>query len=91
MKPPLFLGIDLGTSATKMGLVTPDGDVVATHAEANTVESPRPGWMEMRPEAWWEGLCRGIPALCQKAKLAPEAIATVRGVGFRLVDCTSAS
>ena len=82
MKTPLLLGIDLGTSATKMGLVAPDGTVVATHAEPNTVESPHPGWMEMRPEDWWAGLCRGIPLLCGEAKVRAESIA---GLAFSVL------
>lgn len=82
MPQVLFLGIDLGTSATKMGLVALDGKVVAEHSEPNRVESPHPGWMEMQPEEWWAGLCRGIPTLCRKAGVDAKAIG---GVAFSVL------
>jgi len=49
----LFCGLDVGTSGVKAILVAPDGDVVASATTPLTMSTPRPGWAEQDPEAWW--------------------------------------
>ena len=50
---PLLLGIDIGTSACKAALFTPDGVVVAQEAAGYDVLYPHPGWAEQNPDDWW--------------------------------------
>ena len=49
-----LLGIDVGTSATKALLLTPDGHVAGSARASCEVGTPRPGWSEQHPAAWWE-------------------------------------
>ncbi|AHG92041.1 xylulokinase [Gemmatirosa kalamazoonensis] len=50
----LFLGLDVGTSGVKAILVAPGGDVVASATTPLRMSTPRPGWAEQDPEAWWQ-------------------------------------
>src|SRR3954454_23042079 len=47
------VGIDVGTSGTKGVLVAEDGRVLARRTLPYPLLTPRPGWTEQDPEAWW--------------------------------------
>ena len=53
MADSLFLGLDVGTSGVKALLVAPSGEVTRSATAPLTLETPRPGWAEQDPEAWW--------------------------------------
>ncbi len=58
-RQPVVLGIDVGTTETKAGLVTLDGRLVAlARASHPLVPGPAPGVAEQDPEAWWAAVCR---------------------------------
>ena len=48
-----YIGIDLGTSGVKILLVDADGKIRNEVSEQYEVQTPRPGWTEQDPEAWW--------------------------------------
>lgn len=54
MSAPLYLGIDVGTSGIKVLLVNAGGDIEATSVAPLTMATPRPGWAEQDPDAWWQ-------------------------------------
>jgi xylulokinase len=49
----LCIGLDVGTSGVKGVVVAADGNVVASAAADYPLLTPRPGWTEQEPEAWW--------------------------------------
>jgi xylulokinase len=52
-----FLGIDLGSTRTKVGLLTADGEPLGFGRAAHTMDvDPTTGRAEQDPEAWWAGL-----------------------------------
>ncbi|MAF09083.1 hypothetical protein CMK11_01425 [Candidatus Poribacteria bacterium] len=51
--PEYFLGIDLGTTATKVGLFDASGVRVALEQAVVPVERPAPDHVEQDPDAWW--------------------------------------
>lgn len=53
MAGPLFLGLDVGTSGVKALLLGDGGEVERSVTAPLTLETPRPGWAEQDPEAWW--------------------------------------
>lgn len=63
MSGPYLLGIDIGTSALKAALFTPDGRAHARAAEAYPVHRPRPGWAEQNPDDWWAAAMRAVRAV----------------------------
>ena len=54
MGNPHFLGLDVGTSGVKAVLVAIDGEVVASTTTPLAMSTPKPGWAEQDPDAWWE-------------------------------------
>ena len=68
-----FLGLDVGTSGVKAILVAASGDVVASATTPLTLGTPRPGWAEQDPEAWWAASVasvRGVLARAPGARVA---------------------
>ena len=49
----LLLGIDLGTSAVKVGLFDTRGNLLHWTRRAYPRHTPQPGWVEQEPEEWW--------------------------------------
>ena len=50
----VVLGVDIGTSSSKGVLAALDGTVLATAVRSHDVSRPRPGWVEMGAEVWWD-------------------------------------
>ncbi|MBD8045279.1 FGGY-family carbohydrate kinase [Arthrobacter sp. Sa2BUA2] len=48
------IGVDIGTSSSKGVLVSDDGTILATAVRTHEVSRPRPGWVEMGADEWWE-------------------------------------
>lgn len=57
MTRPAFLGIDLGTTRTKVGLLTAEGVPLGFGRAAHALNvDPTTGLAEQDPDAWWAGL-----------------------------------
>ena len=50
----LFIGVDLGSSSVKCAAVDHLGMVQAEAEVSYDFDCPRDGWLEVRPEKWWE-------------------------------------
>jgi xylulokinase len=75
----VFLGIDLGTTGLKVALVTEDGRMVGSDYCEYPIVSPRPGYAEQDPEAWWDGFV----CACQRLKSKhPVEFGGVVGIGI---------
>jgi xylulokinase len=60
-RPPVLLGIDLGTTRVKVGLITPSGRPLGIARAGYPIDTdPATGRAEQDPEAWWRGLARAI-------------------------------
>ncbi|MFA5256715.1 MAG: xylulokinase [Opitutales bacterium] len=55
-----FLGLDVGTSSTKVLLIDATGKVLASSAPEYAFRTPRPLWAEADPEDWWKATLEGI-------------------------------
>lgn len=49
-----YLGIDIGTSATKAVLCDDHGRVLVIASSPHSIQQPHAGWSEQRPEMWWD-------------------------------------
>jgi len=56
----LFLGLDLGTSAVKVGLFDTEGNLLRRARQAYPLYTPHPGWAEQEPEEWWAATCDAL-------------------------------
>ena len=63
------IGIDLGTSAVKLLLLSDEGKVVRTVSRSYPLEFPQPGWSQQNPEDWWNAILDGIPELLKGINL----------------------
>ena len=70
-----FLGIDVGTSAVKAILVSETGDLIGSAGAPLAMSTPRPGWAEQDPEAWWRAAASAVRALL--ARYPDQRIAAV--------------
>lgn len=73
----LYIGIDLGTSATKFLLVDEAGEVRNTVTKEYPLSFPQPGWSEQAPADWWTACLEGIPELLRGFDPSE-----VRGIGL---------
>ncbi len=60
-----FIGVDLGTSATKLLLMDEQGTIQKIVSRSYPLSMPRPGWSEQEPEAWIEAAFSGIRELTE--------------------------
>jgi len=77
----VVLGIDVGTSGTKVIAVSEVGEILASCTENYDMMVPAPGFAEQDPEAWWRATIlaiRSIVKQCEDQKTAFE----VAGIGF---------
>jgi xylulokinase len=72
-----LLGLDVGTSGVKGLLVATDGEVVASATTPLSLSSPRPGWAEQDPDAWWGASVASIRSICESRPKAH-----IAGVGI---------
>ena len=76
-----FLGIDLGTTRTKAGLIGSDGTALGFgRAEHAMSVDPAAGIAEQDPEAWWSGLRRAVGAALDAAEAKHGARPTPAGI-----------
>lgn len=76
---PILLGIDVGTSATKVIACDGHGRVLAAASEPHTLHCPRPGWSEQDPEEWWRATAGAVRRVLAAEGVRPDAVA---GVGL---------
>ena len=58
-----YIGIDLGTSAMKLMLVTESGEIVNSITKEYPLYFPHSGWSEQKPSDWWSACVEGIGEL----------------------------
>ena len=74
MSEPVLLGIDLGTTRTKVGLLSAAGEPIGFgRAEHATDIDPAVGRAEQDPEAWWAGLGVAVREAMSAAAQPPAA------------------
>ncbi|PYP98103.1 MAG: xylulokinase [Gemmatimonadetes bacterium] len=79
MAADLFLGLDVGTSSVKSILISVDGGVAAVATAPLSLDTPRPGWAEQDPEAWWDASRTVIRAVVDQRPNARVAAVGVSG------------
>lgn len=77
MKSGYLLGIDIGTTGTKILLIDVIGAIVAEVNRTATLVSPQATWAEEDPLEWWGNVCSGIPECLEKGNVTPDEILAV--------------
>jgi xylulokinase len=55
-----LLGLDIGSSSVKAGILGLNGRVVAASSHNYPTQEPQPGFKEQHPQLWWEAVVRAI-------------------------------
>jgi xylulokinase len=75
----MYLSIDVGTTGIKVALIRESGSILACEHNGYPVLSPKPGYAEQDPVAWWQGLIAG----CQQLReTCPQEFSKILGVGI---------
>jgi xylulokinase len=77
----LVLGIDVGSTSTKVVLAEPSSEVLAQASAPVELSSPHPGWAQADPAQWWRNVCSLVPEVLGSAGGA-EDIAAVACTGM---------
>ncbi len=72
-----FIGVDLGTSAVKLLLMTENGTVEKIVSKEYPISFPKPGWSEQNPTDWWEQSVAGLKELTASVDKS-----RIRGISF---------
>lgn len=62
-----LLGIDLGTSSVKAVVIDENGAVLGSGMHEYPILTPRVGWAEQEPEAWWRATTIAVQEATTKA------------------------
>jgi xylulokinase len=75
-----YLSLDIGTTGTKVALVAAeDGRTISDAYSEYPIDTPRPGFAEQDPQAWWDGVLSGCVSL---RETHPGEMAAIRAVGL---------
>ncbi|KAJ49465.1 xylulokinase [Clostridium tetanomorphum] len=74
-----LLGIDIGTSGTKTVLFDGYGNTISTSTEEYELYQPKAGWVEQRPEDWWQATVKSIKDVIRKSGVNSKDI---KGIGL---------
>ncbi|MBM4074755.1 MAG: xylulokinase, partial [Planctomycetes bacterium] len=75
----VFLGIDIGTSATKTLAMKEDGTILSSATAEYPLMSPKPGWSEQNPEDWWDATIETTKKVLKAGKIKADDVA---GIGL---------
>jgi len=83
----LLLGIDIGTSSTKVSVIDATTQKSVASAQYPDIEAPilalKSGWAEQSPEMWWEQVQQAL-AICNKTgKYNPKDIGAI-GIAYQM-------
>ncbi|MCE9583474.1 MAG: xylulokinase [Planctomycetes bacterium] len=74
---PVFLGIDVSTTATKALLIDAAGAVLGVASSEYAFESPHPLWSEQHPDLWWTAACASVRKVLAATGVDPASIAAI--------------
>ncbi len=73
-----LLGIDIGTSGTKVLVWDPENRRILGEATGeHTLQTPQPGWAEQCPGEWWKATCDATRRAMATAKITGDDVAAV--------------
>ena len=55
-----LLGIDVGTSSVKVGLVSTEGKLTRMTSREYALVTPHPHWCEIDPQVYWDCICSAV-------------------------------
>jgi FGGY-family pentulose kinase len=84
-RPPLLLGLDVGTQSLRAALIDAHGRTVSVGVAPIETTYPRPTWAEQNPIGWWSAACEAVRLALAPHDVEPGQIA---GIGLDCTACT---
>ncbi len=75
----VMIGIDVATTGAKALVCDEAGKILAVAINSYPLNSPRPGWSEQNPEAWWQATIKSISRALDESEVDPGEVA---GIGI---------
>lgn len=69
-----FLGIDAGTTSIKGALFNEKGEMLAVSRVEYSLSTPRPDWVELDPDLYWQALCQVVRDITARPGIDPRSI-----------------
>jgi len=85
MQKKYLMGIDIGSSNTKLMICDERCNLVFNELEENEIIIPKQGWVEYDPNEWWNKIKKLLKNSLKKTKINPLAIA---GIGISSLGAT---
>jgi xylulokinase len=85
MAASYFLGIDIGTSSTKVGLWRADGTLITRASASYTLQRPHPTWADIPAADWWQATCETVQQVTREVDATEIGGVGVDGLGWALV------
>ncbi len=82
-RPPLLLGLDVGTQSLRAALIDAHGRTVSVGVAPIETTYPRPTWAEQQPIAWWSAAGDAVRLALAHDDIEPGQIAAIG------LDCTA--
>lgn len=73
-----LLGIDVGTTGTKILLFQSDGKLIGQAYRPYGMDNPRVGWSEQDADDWWDAVVATVREVCDQ----PETAKAVKGISL---------
>ncbi len=74
-----YLSLDIGTTGTKVALVSADGRTIRDAYAEYPINAPQPGFAEQDSDAWWNAVVSGCRALRESN---PDEMASLVAIGI---------
>jgi len=81
MNRKCLLGIDIGTSGSKMSIFSLDGKVIATTTKVYQTYRPKPAYVEQDAGEWWDAVCEGIQEMIANQPISSDEISAIGVAG----------
>lgn len=72
-----ILSLDLGTTAIKVALFNNKGDIVALSRKEYSLLTPKPQYVELEVEKYWDAFKEGLNEVMKKVKIDKKGIAAI--------------
>jgi len=78
-----LVGIDVGTTSTRVAIYGVDGTLYSAGHSTHEASHPKPGWAEQDAHLWWRNLCQASLSAFSRFKLPRNSIKAISVTSMR--------
>ncbi|HEY9644343.1 MAG TPA: gluconokinase, partial [Coleofasciculaceae cyanobacterium] len=77
MTPPVFIGVDIGTTSTKAIVFSSTGAIKGMSSQGYPLQAPHPGWAEQDPAAIFTAVMESLRAAVEQAQIGASEVGAI--------------